>query len=440
MLPLMILCLALEAGLALLQFATMLRLPSAPPAGRPGHEPFFSVHVATHNEPPEVVCETLRALAAQDWPRERHEIIVMDNNTADPALWRPVEACCAELGATFLHREGVKGAKAGALDIALAAADARATHVVTVDCDYVVAPDFLSRTAAELEAGDDWLQFPQAYRGAPATAGFELELGDYFATYARAANRSGAALPTGTLTVVAIPALAAVGGWRAMSVTEDAELGLKLCRQGFAGRFVPASVGRGALPLDLASCESQRHRWSYGNARVLGQFARRRFGGLRGWHVLAQLSAWQSAALLPAGVLVGALLAGERGAVVTLAALCLLAGLLRAGLRLALVGRRERAGTVLAALVARLALLPAAARGTVDALGSGRLPFAVTPKAARAAATLPLDHLALFAAGLLALPNALAAGPWAIAGLACLMSLLPAALLLSRALSACQPH
>ena len=42
-----------------------------------------SIHVPCYNEPPEMVKQTLDALAALDYPD--YEVIIIDNNTKDPA-------------------------------------------------------------------------------------------------------------------------------------------------------------------------------------------------------------------------------------------------------------------------------------------------------------------------------------------------------------------
>jgi cellulose synthase/poly-beta-1,6-N-acetylglucosamine synthase-like glycosyltransferase len=49
---------------------------------------FVSIHVPAHNEPPELVEQTLESLAQLDW--KSFEVLVIDNNTSDPALWRPL--------------------------------------------------------------------------------------------------------------------------------------------------------------------------------------------------------------------------------------------------------------------------------------------------------------------------------------------------------------
>ena len=56
--------------------------------------PLVSLHVPAHNEPPDMVIETLESLRRINYPR--YEIVVIDDNTDDEALWRPVEAWCAD--------------------------------------------------------------------------------------------------------------------------------------------------------------------------------------------------------------------------------------------------------------------------------------------------------------------------------------------------------
>src|SRR5262249_23577570 len=43
--------------------------------------PLVALHVPCHQEPPEVVAKTLRALARLDYPRDAYQVFVVDNNT-----------------------------------------------------------------------------------------------------------------------------------------------------------------------------------------------------------------------------------------------------------------------------------------------------------------------------------------------------------------------
>ncbi len=64
------------------------------PKADPSYLPMVSLHIPAHNEPPELLIETIKAAEAIDYPD--FEIVVIDNNTADPAVWGPVEEYCRD--------------------------------------------------------------------------------------------------------------------------------------------------------------------------------------------------------------------------------------------------------------------------------------------------------------------------------------------------------
>ena len=352
--------------------------------------PFFSVHVATYDEPPGLMLDTLRHLADQvGW--SAYEVIVLDNNTPDTATWAPLRRFCEVRPQTFRfhHFDNVAGAKAGALNLGLSLTDPRATHVVTVDADYRVSPDFLCRAATELRTlKADFIQFPQSYRIEEAAPGVALELADYFQRHARLANGDEAVLLTGTLSVISRDALFGVGGWHSVTATEDAELGVRLCRAGYRGRFVDRVVGKGLLPLCFFSLSKQRTRWAGGNLRLLlahlpmrGMTLRRRVA------IVSQLTAWLNfaapAALgLAAGLAASALNLSMGPMIVQINALALLAAVAGATLPLALNGWRshEPVSATVSASLTRLALVPVASLATVAAVLGVPQVFEVTEK------------------------------------------------------------
>src|SRR5690606_2563711 len=61
--------------------------------------PKVSIHVPAYNEPAEMLIETLNALSRLDYPD--FEVLVIDNNTRDEAVWQPVAEHCARLGERF---------------------------------------------------------------------------------------------------------------------------------------------------------------------------------------------------------------------------------------------------------------------------------------------------------------------------------------------------
>ena len=84
-----------------------------------GYDPSVVIQVAISNEPSEIVLTTLESLARLDYPKLLVQVI--DNNTLDDQLWRPVEAFCQRHSIRFIfyHVEQLSGYKAGALDYAL---------------------------------------------------------------------------------------------------------------------------------------------------------------------------------------------------------------------------------------------------------------------------------------------------------------------------------
>ena len=93
--------------------------------------PKVSIHIPAYNEPPEMLKQTLDAVARLDYPN--FECVVVINNTPDPALWQPIEEHCRALGERFkfVNADDLAGFKAGALRLALAhtAADAEVIGV-----------------------------------------------------------------------------------------------------------------------------------------------------------------------------------------------------------------------------------------------------------------------------------------------------------------------
>ncbi|HEY0767771.1 MAG TPA: glycosyltransferase, partial [Steroidobacteraceae bacterium] len=99
MLGVMLVLLAEAHEWAEAHWVTYRRRLGAPLLGTGPRPPKVSIHVPAYNEPPAMLIETLDALARLDYPD--FEVLVIDNNTRDEAVWRPVQAHCASLGARF---------------------------------------------------------------------------------------------------------------------------------------------------------------------------------------------------------------------------------------------------------------------------------------------------------------------------------------------------
>lgn len=248
------------------------------------HRPFVSLHVPTHNEPPDLVIATLEALLALEY--DDYEILVVDNNTDDPLLWQPVAAWCqGRARVRFLHLANWPGYKSGALNEALRVSDPRAEVIGIVDADYVVDPDFLAR-CAPLFADPDvaFVQTPQDYRDwevAPYFRRLYRSYAYFFDVSQRSRAERNGAIFGGTMGLIRRSSMEAAGGWDEWCITEDAELSLRLLKAGGRGLHVDRSFGRGLMPLTFEALKRQRFRWCFGGVQILRMHARSLLPGRR---------------------------------------------------------------------------------------------------------------------------------------------------------------
>ncbi|WP_196197818.1 glycosyltransferase [Streptacidiphilus fuscans] len=262
--------------------ATWSRPRRLTPADRRFDGPLISVQVPTYAEPPELVRATLDALAAQEY--RAFEVVVIDNNTADELLWRPVQEHCRSLGPRFrfLHVDGVTGAKAGALNLVLRHTAPEAELIAVVDADYQAQPDFLSSLAGQfddprtgyVQTRHDYRDYRDRWDGA-YLRGCYWEYRQPYAAYLVSRNEYNTALTTGTMCVVRRSTLEAVGGWAEWCATEDSELAVRMLAAGYGGRYVNQTLGRGLIPATFAGHRSQRHRWIRGPVQELRHHWRR---------------------------------------------------------------------------------------------------------------------------------------------------------------------
>lgn len=234
--------------------------------------PFVSLHVPTHNEPTDMVIETLEQLLKLDY--ENYEILLVDNNTTDPALWQPVEAFCAQHDRiVFIHLENWPGFKSGALNHALTRTDPRAEVIGIVDADYHVRADFLVDCAPLFaDPAVSFVQTPQDYRDWEGSSYFRRLYHSYsyfFDVSQKSRNERNGAIFGGTMGLIRRSGLEQAGGWDEWCITEDAELSLRLLRSGGTGVHIDRSYGRGVMPLTFEALKRQRFRWCFGGVQLL---------------------------------------------------------------------------------------------------------------------------------------------------------------------------
>lgn len=236
-------------------------------------ELFVSVHLACYNEPPAMVIATIDSLYKLAYTNL--EVIVVDNNTRDEALWKPIEEYMAKLPANFrfFHLPKWPGFKAGALNFALEHTDLRAQVIGVVDADYVVTTDWLATLVPHFNHDEvAVVQAPQAHREWEHNffrrmSNWEFE--GFFRIGMHHRHERNALIQHGTMTLVRKQSLTDVGGWSEWCICEDTELGLRLLENGYELRYIDETFGRGLTPSDFKALKSQRFRWAFGAMQIL---------------------------------------------------------------------------------------------------------------------------------------------------------------------------
>lgn len=237
-----------------------------------GYRPKVCIQVPCYNEPPEMVKETLDALAALDYPD--FEVMIVDNNTKDEAVWRPVEAYCKALGDRFkfYHVAPIDGFKGGALNWAMERTNPDAEIIAVIDSDYKVDPNWLKHLVPHFaDPKIAIVQAPQDYRDGDQSLFKKLcyaEYAGFFQIGMVTRNDRDAIIQHGTMTMVRRSVMNELG-WAEWTITEDAELGLRAFEKGLSAAYLSRSYGKGLMPDRFIDYKKQRFRWAYGAMQIM---------------------------------------------------------------------------------------------------------------------------------------------------------------------------
>ena len=233
--------------------------------------PVITTQLPVYNEK-HVVARLLQAVCAFDYPREKHEIQLLDDSTdetAEIAARVVKELCAAGHDVQHLRRTERTGYKAGALEAGLK--PARGEFIAIFDADFVPPPDFLRRTVPFLLA-DPQCGFVQTRWGhrnrsySMLTLLQSIGIDGHFAIEQPARCWGGLFFNfNGTAGVWRRQAIAAAGGWQPDTLTEDLDLSYRMMLAGWRARYLPGIVTPAEIPTDINALKSQQYRWAKGS-------------------------------------------------------------------------------------------------------------------------------------------------------------------------------
>src|SRR5512139_422846 len=237
------------------------RKRAAPAPFGPGEpRPSVDVLVPIYSESLEILDRTLTACAAMRWP-------VKTIHVCDDSHREEVARLAAEHGAAY-HRGPKRHAKAGNLNAALAVTTG--DLVAVFDTDHVPTAAFLERTAPHFrDPRMGIVQTPHHFTnpdvfqrafGASAAVPNEADLFNHAIQGGR--DGWGGAFFVGSGALFRRAAIASVGGFNLLSITEDIHTSQKLHAKGWRSAFVDEDLAAGLSAEDVRSYLVQRRRWT----------------------------------------------------------------------------------------------------------------------------------------------------------------------------------
>jgi cellulose synthase/poly-beta-1,6-N-acetylglucosamine synthase-like glycosyltransferase len=236
--------------------------------------PVVTTQLPIYNE--KFVLERLiRAVCAFDYPRDKHEIQVLDDSTDETrqvATGLVAEYRARGYDIHHIHREDRKGYKAGALAAGMRVA--RGEHFAIFDADFVPPPDFLRNTVPFLVEEKDigFVQTRWGHRNrdySVLTMAQSIGIDGHFVVEQSARAWNGLFLNfNGTAGVWRRKAIEDAGGWTADTITEDLDLSYRTQLRGWKGRYLFNTVTPAEIPTNINAFKSQQHRWAKGSIQT----------------------------------------------------------------------------------------------------------------------------------------------------------------------------
>ena len=286
-----------------------------PAASPPSVWPSVSVHVPVYNEK-SVVSRLLDSVIAFDYPRDKLEIIVVDDSDdGTTALLQSYKERYPEL-VTVIHRERREGFKAGALQTALVSS--KSEFLAVFDADHVPPTDFLQRMIPYL-CHDSTMAFAQArptyLNDGNSWVARALSLGmDAYAFVDQEARFSADLLThfSGGGAVFRTAAITNVGGWNSQTLAEDLDLSIRLRLGGWRYVYDAAVAVPSEAPTSFPVLLQQQFRWASGFAGCLkrhlrGLVATKQMSPIEKAEAAVYLTSYVASPLIAVGVLLAVL-------------------------------------------------------------------------------------------------------------------------------------
>jgi cellulose synthase/poly-beta-1,6-N-acetylglucosamine synthase-like glycosyltransferase len=247
--------------------------------------PSVTIQLPIYNEK-YVAARLLNAVCAQDYPKEKMRIMVLDDSDDDTVelLGNLVDDYKSQ-GFQIEHvRRGTrKGYKAGALKHAMKSTDTE--FVAIFDADFIPPNWFLKRAVPHFVKSNigliqcRWGHINENYSA--ITKAQALSLDFHFLIEQKAKSNSHLFMNfNGTAGIWKRECIEDAGGWHTATLVEDLDLSYRAQMKGWKCLFLPDIVIDAELPVQMNAAKRQQFRWAKGSIqcaiKLLGEIALKR--------------------------------------------------------------------------------------------------------------------------------------------------------------------
>ena len=234
----------------------------------PAVEPATAVLIATFNEEPSILEETVICVVNLDYVKKT--IYIVDDSTNEN-LRQGIQNLAEKYGCVFVHRENRRGYKAGAINDLMESLSEK--YMAVFDADQKPVHNFLTQTIPFLEEDPKlaFIQTPQFYHNTennPVAFGAAHQQAVFYEYICEGKNVSDAMFACGSKIVYRTEALHNVGGFDEKSVTEDFATALRLHLKGWKTLYYNHVSVYGLGPESLSGYFTQQMRWALGTLGV----------------------------------------------------------------------------------------------------------------------------------------------------------------------------
>ncbi len=238
--------------------------------------PMVSIMVPAHNESI-VIRKTVQALLALDYPKDKYEIIVINDNSSDDSagVLKKIQEKNPDRKLIVINTDNVSGGKGKSNALNIGFSVSSGSVIAIYDADNTPEPDALTLLVENLMSDDKLGAVIGKFRTRNRNASLMTRFVNIETLAYQCMNQAGrwfffklCTIP-GTNFVMRRSIIESIGGWDTKALSEDTEISFRIYRMGYKIKLMPLAVTWEQEPQLLRIWLKQRTRWAKGNIYVL---------------------------------------------------------------------------------------------------------------------------------------------------------------------------